>query len=59
MILAAAACAVAGAAGLSYVFDDDDDDEQSLHRKYETVTVSSTIADKQGVVKCVIHPYSY
>ncbi|CAF3404634.1 unnamed protein product [Rotaria socialis] len=56
MILAAAACAVAGAAGLSYVFDDD---EQSLHRKYETVTVSSTIADKQGVVKCVIHPYSY
>ncbi|CAF1628920.1 unnamed protein product [Rotaria magnacalcarata] len=58
MILAAAACAVAGAAGLSYVFDDDDD-EQSLHRKYETVTVSSTIADKQGVVKCVIHPYSY
>ena len=49
MILAAAACA----AGLSYIFNDDD---QSTSAKYETVTVSSTIIDKQGIVKYVIHP---
>lgn len=59
MILAAAACAVAGAAGLSYIFDDDNDNEPSKNEKYDTVTVSSTITDRQGVVKCVIHPYSY
>ncbi|CAF3352552.1 unnamed protein product [Rotaria sp. Silwood1] len=59
MILAAAACAVAGAAGLSYIFDDNSDEQQSTNMKYETVTVSSTILDKQGIVKYVIHPYSY
>jgi len=50
MILAAAACA---AAGISYIFNDDD---QSIKTKYETVTASSTIIDKQGIVKYVIHP---
>jgi hypothetical protein len=50
MILAAAACA---AAGISYIFNDD---EQSTKTKYETVTVSSTIIDKQGIVKYVIQP---
>jgi hypothetical protein len=53
MILAAAACA---AAGISYIFHDDD---QSMNSKYETVTASSTIIDKQGIVKYVIHPYSF
>ncbi|CAF1022317.1 unnamed protein product [Rotaria sordida] len=59
MILAAAACAVAGAAGLSHIFDDNNDEQQATNMKYETVTVSSTIPDKQGIVKYVIHPYSY
>ncbi|CAF3451142.1 unnamed protein product [Rotaria sp. Silwood2] len=59
MILAAAACAVAGAAGLSYIFDDNNDEQQSTNMKYETVTVSSTILDKKGIIKNVIHPYSY
>ncbi|CAF1389461.1 unnamed protein product [Adineta steineri] len=52
MILAAAACA---AAGISYILNDDDD-EQVTHTKYETVTVSSTIIDKQGIVKCILYP---
>ncbi|CAF3662672.1 unnamed protein product [Adineta steineri] len=51
MILAAAACA---AAGISYILNDDD--EQVTHTKYETVTVSSTIIDKQGIVKCILYP---
>ncbi|CAF1487466.1 unnamed protein product [Adineta steineri] len=51
MILAAAACA---AAGISYILNDDD--EQVTHTKYETVTVSSTIIDKQGIVKYVLYP---
>jgi hypothetical protein len=50
MILAAAACA---AAGISYIFNDD---EQSTNIKSETVTASSTIIDKQGIVKYVIYP---
>jgi hypothetical protein len=58
MILAAAACA---AAGISYIFNDD---EQSTNSKYiqnekehqSIVTVSSTIIDKQGILKYVIHP---
>lgn len=50
MILAAAACA---AAGISYILNDD---EQSTRTKYETVTVSSTIVDKQGIIKYIIQP---
>jgi hypothetical protein len=50
MILAAAACA---AAGISYILNDD---EPATQTKYETVTVSSTIVDKQGIMKYIIYP---